>query len=88
MTLFEFNELDINERYRYLFSGNIIGFKCLWDDEEYKYSLWDCGTFYAEVQRRKTDRKITRVDGLTQEDDRINLFLDFINEHKDDEIPD
>lgn len=88
MTLVEFLEMDIQERYRYLFGSSNAGFKCFRDDDDYKYSLWDCGTFYVEIQCRKTDRKVTRVDGLALEDDRINLYLDYINEHIDDDSPD
>jgi len=88
MTLVEFLDLDIQKRYRHIFSGDSFGFKCLRDDAEYKYSLWDCGTFYAEIQCRRKDRMGTRVDGFGLEDDRINLYLDWLIEHKDDEFPD
>jgi len=43
---------------------------------------------HAEIQCRRKDRMITRVDGFGLEDDRINLYVDWYNEHKDDEFPD
>jgi hypothetical protein len=87
MTLVEFNEMDFLERHRYLFGGKDVGFKCFREDDEYKYSLWDCGSFYAEMQLRKSDRKVTMVDGIGLNDERINFYLDWINEHKDDDFP-
>ncbi len=88
MTLVEFNEMELSEKHRYLFGGNNVGFKCFRDDDDFKYSLWDCGAFYAEMQCRKKDKKITMVEGIGLNDDRINLYLDWINQYKDDDFPD
>jgi hypothetical protein len=79
MTLFEYNNLDFNDRYNFLFAkreDNYVRFNCLRDDGEYKYSLWDCGSFFVELCA--LNGKAVKVEGIELTDDRINLYIDFV----------
>lgn len=50
MTLNEFNSLELDEKYHFIwFSKEGVSLNCFRDDGDYKYILWYCGEFYAET---------------------------------------
>jgi hypothetical protein len=86
MFLFEFNNLDLEDKRGYIFSlppkedkGRLIVFR---HDGDLRYSLWDCDTFLAEMCAEKG--KAIKIEEIELTDDRINLYLDWLEEHKDD----
>lgn len=83
MTLYEFNNLDLEDKYDFVWrTRDGVSLNCFRDDGEYKYVLFDCGSFFAEscVLKGKT----LKIEGFDLKDDRINLYIDWLNEHKDD----
>ena len=50
MTLYEFNNLDLEEKYTYVwYSKEGVSINSFRNDGDYKYLLWDCGTFFVET---------------------------------------
>lgn len=85
MTLFEYNNMDLKDRHAFIFGlrgDHPVRFSCLRDDGDSKYSLWDCGEFYVEMCA--INGKVIKAEGIELTDDRINLYIDWIIEHKDD----
>ena len=83
MFLFEFNNLDLEDKYNFVWRVREgVHLSCFREEGDYKYVLFDCGSFFAEscVLNGKT---IT-VEGIELTDDRINLYLDWMEEHRDD----
>lgn len=82
MMLFEFNNLDFEEKYDFVWQSVECSIHCYRVDGDLNYMLFDCGTFYAEscVLNGKT----IKIEGFEPNDDRINLYIDWVNEHKDD----
>jgi hypothetical protein len=86
MFLFEFNNLDLEDKRAYIISlpprgdkGRLLLFR---DEGDLKYSLWDCDSFLAEMCA--LNGEVVKVEGIEPTDNRINLYLDWIEEHKDD----
>lgn len=59
-----------------------VSLTCFREEGDYKYALFDCGSFFAEscVLNGKT----VKIEGFELTDDRLNLYLDWIEKHKDD----
>lgn len=86
MFLFEFNNLDLEDKRGYIFSlppkgdkGRLIVFR---DEGDMKYSLWDCDSFLAEMCAK--NGRVIKIEGVELTDDRINLYIDWVKEHEDD----
>ena len=87
MTLIEYNKLDLTDKFNYLFGDgakNSVNFNCFLDINEYYYSLWDCGTFFSEMKKSRALNKVVSIEAIGLEDERINIYLDWIKEHEDD----
>jgi hypothetical protein len=83
MFLFEFNNLDLDDKYEFVWcTRDGVKLSCIRDDGDYHYALFDCGTFFAETCA--CNGKTIKIDGFELTDDRINLYLDWIEAHKDD----
>ena len=85
MTLYEYNNMDIDDRYNYLFGNrgnNYVKINCIREDGDYKYSLWDCGDFFVEMCA--INGKVIQVEGIEPGDERFNLYIDWVKEHGDD----
>jgi hypothetical protein len=85
VTLIEFNAMELYEKYRFLFSkrgDNHVGFNCFRDDDDYKFSLWDCDSFLAEMCA--LNGKVLKIEGIKLTDDRINLYINWLEEHMND----
>jgi hypothetical protein len=85
MNIYEYNNPDLEDRRNFLFGNrgnNYVRFNSFRDEGDYKYSLWDCGNFFVEMCAR--NGKVIKVEGIELTDDRINLYIDWVNEHNDD----
>ena len=84
MYLFEFNNLDLDDRYNYVWDKRDEGvrFKTFRDEGDCRYVLFDCVNFFAEQCIR--NGKVISIEGFELTDDRLNLYIDFAMEHKDD----
>jgi len=88
MTLYEYNNLDFNDRYNFLFSkrgNNLVQFNCFRDDGVFKYSLWNCGDFFVEMCYSKAQNKVIRIEGIAQDDKKVDQYIDFVQKHKDED---
>ena len=76
MYIFEFNNLDLDDRYNYVWGAREgVRFKSFRDEGEYRFVLFDCGTFFAE--QCILNCKVISIEGFEITDDRINLYIDF-----------
>ena len=84
MYLYEFNNLDLEDKYNFVWGAREerVRFKSFRDEGDYRYVLFDCGTFFAEKCLK--NEKIISIEGFELTDDRINLYIDFTVEHNDD----
>lgn len=83
ITLNEFNNIELDEKYHFIWhSKEGEGISCFRDDGDYKYILWNCREFYAETCAIKV--KAIKMEGFELNDKRINFYIDWIQEHKDD----
>jgi hypothetical protein len=83
MTLTEFNNLELDEKNHFIWlSKHGARISCFRDDGDYKYILWNCGEFYAETCAIKG--KTIKIEGFKLTDDFINLYIDWLHEHKVD----
>jgi len=82
MALYEFNNLDLEDKFNYVWNSPESGFKCYCVEGGYKYVLFDCGKFFAESCVR--DGKTISIEGFELTDDRLNAYIDWMEEHKDD----
>jgi hypothetical protein len=82
MILYEFNNLDFEEKYDFVWQSQDCSFNCYRVDGEMNYVLFDCGTFYAEscVQAGKT----IKIEGFDFNDDRVSIYIEWVSKHKDD----
>jgi hypothetical protein len=90
MTLVEFNELSFYDKHCFLFSKRTIDikFNSFRDDENYKYSLWDCGDFFIElVASRAVKGKVVSIEAISLNDKRVDAYIEFMNENWDKEYP-
>ena len=88
MTLVEFNELDLIEKHKFLFRERTIEikFNSFRDDENHKYSLWDCGDYFVEMIASKAILgKVVSIEAMSINDERINDYIEFIKENRDKE---
>jgi len=85
MTLYEFNNLDLDAKYYYLFPGrgsNDVKLVSLREDGDKKYMLWAYNYFFVEYCSENGG--IVSIEAIESDDDRINLYIDYFQEHKDD----
>jgi hypothetical protein len=83
MYLFEFNNLDLDIKYNFVWGSREegVGFKCFRDEGDYRYVLFDCGSFFAE--QCILNGEVISIEGFELTDDRLNLYIDFVVDHKD-----
>ena len=80
MFLYEFNHMDLDDRYKCIYPGKsdsqrkFVSFRT---DTDYVYTLWDFGDFFVEMKCSKSDKKVISIEGIELIDERINLYIDF-----------
>jgi len=85
MTLYEYNNLDLEDRRRSLFvdrGDNDVKFVSLREDGDKKYLLWSYNYFFVELCNENGE--VVSIEGIEPTDDRVNLYIDYFEEHKDD----
>jgi hypothetical protein len=76
MNISQFNSLSLQEKRSYIFNEKavrLISFRYCTNE---KSTLFDCGSFFAEIFFRSQERKITRIHGIRLEDDVIDVYID------------
>ena len=80
MDLYEFNQLDLEGRYKYIYLDRGVSqrrFVSYRKDDHYMFTLWDCGGFFIEMKCSKSKKKVISIEGFELYYDRINLYIDF-----------
>ena len=77
MTLFEFNMMPFEEKYKFVFNDLNVRFISYRKDKDQTISLWNCEDFFAEIYYSKTDNKIINIEGINLNSNRIDLYIDF-----------
>jgi len=82
MYLHEFNNLDIDDRYYYLWVDREEGvkFKSFRVDDDCRFVLFDYVNFF--VEQCMQNGKIISIKGFELTDDRLNLYIDFAMAHQ------
>jgi hypothetical protein len=83
MTFIEFNNMTFNEKWNFVFKSTeatLISFREYYNQ---KVTLWDCGTFFAEVYYMPADNTYTKIEGFEQDDKRLDIYIDYMNKIKD-----
>jgi hypothetical protein len=83
MYLIEFNNLTIQDKWNFVFKSGKASFISFREYYNQKVTLWDCGTFFAEVYYLKADNTYTKIEGFEQDDKRLNIYIDYMNKTKD-----
>jgi hypothetical protein len=77
MTLYEFNNLTLEEKYEFVWTGldrRLIAFR---DFENQKIALFDCGTFFAETYFLPAVKRMLKIEGFCQDDSRLDSYIEF-----------
>jgi hypothetical protein len=82
MTLAEFNILPIEEKHNHVFGNKDVRLITFREYYNQKVTLWDCGTFFAEMYYFPEENKILRIEGFGQDDKRIDAYINFMNKAK------
>jgi len=78
MLLFEFNNLDLKEKWQHIYgieSNDHCKFVTYRKDGEQTVSLWDCGSFFAELY--VLNKKILKIEGVELDGNRLDLYIDY-----------
>ncbi|MBW6502331.1 MAG: hypothetical protein K0B05_13145 [Bacteroidales bacterium] len=84
MFLFEFNNLDMENKWQHIYGlkGNDhCKFVTYRKDGEQTISLWDCGSFFAELY--VLNKKILKIEGIELDSCRIDLYIDYAQKQCD-----
>jgi hypothetical protein len=76
MNISEFNSLPIREKQKFIFgeqSVRLISFRHL---DNQKSTLFDCGSFFAEIYFLSEEKKITKIHGIKLDDKAIDIYID------------
>jgi hypothetical protein len=83
MFLFEFNNLDLEDKRDYInqlpTTSNDKGWFVTFRKEGDMFiSLWDCDTYFAEMYA--LNRKVLKIEGIELDDSRIDKYIDYAKE--------
>lgn len=88
MSLQEYNGLSLDEKHNFIFAQPISSkgrFISFWKNDELTVSLWDCNSFYAEIHYSRVHKRITKIEGIELNDEKINIYIDYYLKHNNDE---
>ncbi len=76
MNISQFNNLSLQEKRNYIFNEEAVRLISFRYCTEEKSTLFDCGSFFAEIFFRSHERKITRIHGIRLDDDVIDVYIE------------
>lgn len=83
MTLTEFNILAFNEKHEFVYGNKNVRLISFREYYNQKVTLFDCGSFFAEVYYFPVENKILRIEGIGLDDKKLDIYIDIMNDQKD-----
>jgi len=78
MYLFEFNNLDQEDKWQHIYGiegDERCKFITYRKDGDQTISLWDCGSFFAEIY--VLNKEILKIEGIELDSSRLDLYIDY-----------
>jgi hypothetical protein len=82
MNLTEFNNLTYQEKWCFVFKDKGVSFITFREYYNQKVTLYDCGNFFAEVYYFPAENRITKIEGFSQDDKKLNFYIDYMKKIK------
>ena len=76
MNISEFNSLPIQEKQKFIFGEKSVRLISFRHHENQKSTLFDCGSFFAEIYFISKEKKITKIQGILLDDKAIDIYID------------
>jgi hypothetical protein len=76
MNILEFNLLPLQEKKKFIFDEKTVRLISFRHHENQKSTLFDCGSFFAEIYFLSKEKKITRIHGIKLDDKAIDIYID------------
>jgi hypothetical protein len=76
MNISEFNSLPIQDKQKFIFSEKSVRLISFRHHEDQKSTLFDCGSFFAEIYFLAKEKKITKIHGIKLDDKTIDIYID------------
>jgi hypothetical protein len=76
MNISEFNNLPVHEKQNYIFGERSVRLISFRHHEGQKSTLFDCGSFFAEIYFHPKEKKITKIHGIKLDDKAIDIYID------------
>jgi hypothetical protein len=76
MNLSEFNSLPVQEKQKFIFDEKSVRLISFRHHENQKSTLFDCGSFFAEIYFVSQEKKITKIQGIKLDDKAIDVYID------------
>jgi hypothetical protein len=76
MNISEFNSLPIQDKQNFIFREKSVRLISFRHHENQKSTLFDCGSFFAEIYFLPKEKKITKIHGIKLDDKTIDIYID------------
>ncbi len=76
MNISEFNNLPIQDKQNFIFGEKSVRLISFRHHEDQKSTLFDCGSFFAEIYFLPKEKKVTKIHGITLYDKTIDIYID------------
>jgi hypothetical protein len=76
MNISEFNGLPIQDKQKFIFNEKSVRLISFRHHENQKSTLFDCGSFFAEIYFLPEEKKITKIHGIKLDDKTIDVYID------------
>jgi hypothetical protein len=76
MNISEFNSLPFQDKQKFIFGEKSVRLISFRHHEDQKSTLFDCGSFFAEIYFLSKEKKITKIHGIKLDDKTIDIYID------------
>ena len=76
MNIAEFNSLPLQAKQKFIFGEQSVRLISFRYHEGQKSTLFDCGSFFAEIYFLSKEKKITKIQGIQLDDKAIDIYID------------
>jgi hypothetical protein len=76
MNISEFNSLAVQEKKKFIFNDNSVRLISFRNYENQKSTLFDCGSFFAEIYFLPGEKRITKIQGIKLDDKTVDIYID------------
>ncbi len=82
MNISEFNSLPLQDKQKFIFGEKSVRLISFRHYEDQKSTLFDCGSFFAEIYFLSQERKVTKIQGIRLDDKAIDIYIDQMTKRK------